>query len=111
MDILVNKNVHKDEVLLYFMKNDGSAFCMLNYYKQEKHIMFLSNLNVNIESRGKGLGSCMMNNAILYAKSSGCKYLYLEVIHESSWVFDWYERLGFKLYRKDGDSCYMFKEL
>ena len=67
MDIIINKNVNKEEVLLYFMKNDGSSFCMLNYYNQEKHIMFLSNLNVNIENRGKGLGSNMINNAILHA--------------------------------------------
>ena len=73
--------------------------------------MFLSNLNVNIEYRWKGFGSCMIKHALMYAKSAGCKYLYLEVIHENSWVFDWYERLGFVLYRKDGDSCYMFKEL
>lgn len=111
MDIIVNKNVDDEEVLLYFMKNDGSAFCMLNFYKQENHVMFLSNLNVNADMRRKGLGAYMIKNAILYAKSAGCKYLYFEVKDRESWLSDWYNKLGFIPYRKEGDGCYMFKEL
>ena len=111
MELLINKNETDGDIQLSIMNKCGSAFCMLNYYENEKHAMFFSNFCINKESRGCGLGSIMINEVMKYAKGLGCEYLYLDVIVSDKWVCDWYERLGFVGYKNNGDRISMFKKL
>ena len=111
MELLINKNETDGDIQLSIMNKYGSAFCMLNYYENEKHAMFFSNFCINKESRGCGLGSIMINEVMKYAKGLGCEYLYLDVIVSDKWIYDWYKRLGFVEFKNDGDRISMFKKL
>lgn len=111
MELLINKNQTDGDIQLSIMNKYGSAFCMLNYYEKEKHNMFFSNFCVNEGNRRCGLGRMMINSVMQYAKSIGCKYLYLEVVMSNEWVYEWYKRLGFVEFKNDGDRISMFKKL
>ena len=72
MELLINKNESEGDIQLSIMeKEDGSAFCMLNYYEKEKHSMFFSNFCVNKDNRNKGMGYFFMKQVMDYAKSLG----------------------------------------
>ena len=111
MELLINKNETDGDIQLSIMDSYGRAFCMLNYYENEKHSMFFSNFCVNKESRGYGLGGIMIDSVVQYAKGLGCEYLYLEVVISNEWVYEWYKRLGFVEYKNNGDRISMFKKL
>ena len=88
MELLINKNETEGDIQLSIMDSYGRAFCMLNYYENEKHAMFFSNFCVNEDNRSCGLGSIMINEVMKYAKELGCEYLYLEVEISNEWVCD-----------------------
>lgn len=111
MELLINKNETDGDIQLSIMDSYGRAFCMLNYYENEKHAMFFSNFCVNKESRGYGFGGIMIDSVMQYAKGLGCEYLYLEVEVSNEWVYDWYKRIGFVEYKNNGDRISMFKKL
>ena len=111
MELLINKNETYGDIQLSIMDSYGRAFCMLNYYENEKHAMFFSNFCVNEGNRSCGLGSIMINEVMKYAKELGCEYLYLEVEVSNEWVYEWYKRIGFVGYKNNGDRISMFKKL
>ena len=77
------------------MEEDGISFCMLSFYEKEKHIMYLSNLNIAENFREEGRGNDILKFAIDRAKSYGCEYLYLFTVDKDSWITEWYKRKGY----------------
>lgn len=108
---ILNENESEEKILLSVMEEHGISFCMLSYYEQEKHIMFLSNLNVSKKFRRKGYGNDILNYAIKYAKSHGGEYLYLFTIDKNSWITKWYNRKGFITFNIEDGGCNMFLDL
>lgn len=111
MKILINKNSSEENIAIYMMESSGAAFCMLSYYEAEKHSMYLSNLNVDIDKRKKGYGKSILDYVISFSKKLGCKYLYISVDDKRSWVYKWYKRLGFVEYKKSCVGCDMFLKI
>jgi len=112
MNFITNKHISKDYVSEYIMEKSGIAFAMLTYYKNEKHIMVLSNVNISESFQKKGHGNELLESVILHARTLGCEYLYLNTIDSKSWITAWYKRRGFVPYREDENGeCYMFIKL
>ena len=111
MKILTNINTSESNVLVYCMESHGYAFCELSYYENERHSMFLSNLNVDEHHRRTGMATELISIVSSMAKKKGCNYLYLHTVDEKSWITDWYKRLGFIQYNTSDDGADMFKIL
>ena len=111
MKIITNTNTSEDNVLVYCMEEHGYAFCELSYYENERHSMFLSNLNVEEQYRRMGMATELISIVSSIAKKKGCKYIYLHTVDENSWITYWYKRLGFIQYNKSDDGADMFKIL
>lgn len=112
MKTITNINSDNNDVSIYIMEEHGNAFCELTYYENERHNMFLSNLNVSEHERRKGMATELLSIVEDIVKPKGCKYLYLHVNDSTSWIADWYKRIGFITYKSNDDkSCEMFKIL
>lgn len=105
MKIIKNIEKGNDDVIIYIMEKHGYAFCELSYYKNEKHNMFLSNLNVLKDQRHKKIATVFLKIIFKMAHKKGCHYLYLGVESASTnWVFNWYKRIGFIPYKISEDG-------
>lgn len=87
----------------------------IRIYKTGEHKgeAYLWNLHVVKNSRGKGYGRLLLDEATAFAMSQGCKAVSLDwdIEEAPKWVFDWYVRNGFDE-REFGRGCaYMVKEL
>lgn len=112
IEFIINKHSSGNHVIEYFMEKNGIAFCMLNYYENEKHIMYLSNLNIEEEHRQNGYGDDVLYFIKTYAKVHGCEYLYLSSENNKSWITEWYKRKGFKVFNEvENGECNMFLKL
>ncbi|HPR42513.1 MAG TPA: N-acetyltransferase [Candidatus Methanofastidiosa archaeon] len=60
---------------------------------------YISNVSVSPESRGKGIGTELMDKAQETAKEKGCDTLLLDVAIENDGAKRLYERLGFEIFK------------
>lgn len=111
MKYIINRNTSEENTLVYIMEEHGISFCMLSFYEKEKHIMYLSNLNVAENYREEGHGNDILKFAIDRAKSYGCEYLYLFTVDKDSWITEWYKRKGFIEYKVENGECNMYLKL
>ena len=107
-----NKNTYMEDgsVWIHIMSEDCRSFLDLSFYSKEKHIMWVSNLNVERYARKQGRGNLILKYAFKLAKKLGCKYIYLEV-KKGTFMFDWYSRLGFEPFSDENNNIQMFKNL
>lgn len=75
------------------------------------NVAYIRGLSVFDSERKKGLGTKLMCNAICEAKSSGMKFVKLDVEKEKEWLVAWYERLGFTSTNEDEHTYSMIKVL
>jgi len=62
---------------------------------------FLENVFVNEDSRGKGIGTKLVEAVILEAKKQNCYKIICTSRNESPDIHAWYSKLGFKDYGKE----------
>lgn len=58
---------------------------------------YISNIAVDPEFRGQGIGTCIVENALKLAKNSGCRKVILNVTLNNEKALKLYERFGFKV--------------
>lgn len=66
-------------------------------FEKENRVLFLSNLMVNENSRKRGEGRRLVEEAISLARSLGCDAVSLQVVRKTQWLVNWYERIGFSI--------------
>lgn len=94
---------------IYYFNSDCCHFC-LYIYDDDKLTSYLSNVHVNIEERGKGLGDEILNVACIISSAMGANRILLKCAIDS-FVHDWYYRHGFKDLVQEKEYVWMAKEL
>ena len=78
--------------------NDGFGMISIDYYNEDPETAFLHDFSVIPFARKGGMGKALLKAAIDKAKERNCKKVVLNWNAKSTplWVFEWYERNGFK---------------
>ena len=74
----------------YSSKNDMTYFCLYKYV-DDPFTLYLSNLYVDEDCRGLGIGNRILNFAASYAKINGAKRIRLWA-EKDSMPYKWYKR-------------------
>ena len=74
--------------------SDGSFRFAIYRYDDDPDTVYLSNVFVSEENRGKGYGNCILDAADNVAKEKGAKTIGLKV-KKGSFAHRWYGRHGF----------------
>lgn len=85
----------EEESYMYIMRQNGTSIIKLSWDKKDNESIYISDLHVDEYYRGKGYADSLMKIAEHVAKSRGRKILMLTA-DTTSWVYEWYKRLGFK---------------
>lgn len=88
-----NKPTYGDTTTI--ITEDASAYVMLTIFSNEKSVAVLHDLVVLKERRGEGLGSSMLEQAVLEAERMGAKVVRLGC-EKNSWLQEWYTRHHFE---------------
>ena len=105
MDIILNKE-NKSYAIKVTAEEEGKIlgwaylYIMFNDLHKEP-FGFLENVFVQEESRGKGIGSKLVEAAITEAKKQNCYKLICTSRYENSEVHAFYNKLNFKDYGKE----------
>ena len=67
----------------------------------DKNDYYLSNIAVDPQYRGQGIGTYILKNAVKTAEDKGCKRVLLDVTFKNKGAKRLYERFGFKVYSKN----------
>lgn len=90
--------------------NSENCRFALYAYSDEHDIIYLSNVFVDKDSRGKGLGNGILRKAEMEARKMGGKYLRLKCL-SSFWVHVWYGKHGYSdLCVDNNDVNYIWME-
>ncbi len=95
-----------------FMEKKGLAFARAYTYNDDKGSIYLDWLNVNLDLRGKGIGTELQNIREKLGKELRCKYVYLWV-KKGTWQRKWYARRGYKYFspNKKENAIWLRKKL
>ena len=83
--------IREDDKLVGFIKCD----IIDDFVSNGKPYMFLSNLCVSKDSRGKGYSKILMNEAEKIAKDRDCEYIFLTCRNEKVCAHGVYQKLGY----------------
>lgn len=78
----------------YVSSTDGSFRFAIYRYDDDSDSVYLSNVFVHEENRGKGYGNCILDAAYNVAKEMGAKTIGLKV-KKGSFAHQWYSRHGY----------------
>ncbi len=70
---------------------------------------YLSNVAVDPDFRGQGIGTCIMENALKLAENKGCPRVVLNVTLKNKKALKFYKRFGFKVTGKN-TAEWIFKD-
>ena len=85
--------IREDNKLVGFIKCD----IIDDFVSSGKPYMFLSNLCVSKDSRGKGYSKMLMNEAEKLAKDRDCEYIFLTCGNEKVCAHGVYQKLGYDI--------------
>lgn len=74
---------------------DASAYVMITVFNGKKDTAVIHDLVVLKDSRGEGLGSAMLEEAVAEAERIGVAKVRLSA-EPDSWLEEWYKRHGFQ---------------
>lgn len=103
------KKIHKYGVCIVAKsdKTEGLIAFYANNY--ETKTAFITSVLVSSESRGKGIGSGLVEACENICRENGFEKITLEVHSDNSIAISLYEKFGYKPYKTDGESIYMEK--
>ena len=80
------------------------------HHEQEADYIYLDDLSVTESYRNLGIGSALIHEAEGYAKEIGIQHILFHVEKSNTKAFQLYERLGYKVYRDDGNRYMMIND-
>lgn len=111
IDILPKKSEFNDKKDDINYSNNLENFTLKksNLPTLENYVLYLSDLEIEEEHRGKGYGKCCLIKIIdeLKKDMSNSKGLYLKVLKDNKIAIKMYDSLGFKILSKDGNILTM----
>jgi|LauGreDrversion4_2_1035121.scaffolds.fasta_scaffold167252_2 ribosomal protein S18 acetylase RimI-like enzyme len=81
------------------------------YVDLNKKIGFITNVSVDIEYKGHGVGNTLINEAKTYALKNNIKVIQLEVYNENIKAINFYNKHGFKVYDLAEKTSFMQYEI
>lgn len=91
--------------------NDVVAYLAVEVHREcEKEYVYLDDLSVAEKKRSQGIGSALIHEAEGYAKDIGIQHILFHVEKSNTKAFQLYERLGYKVYRDDGNRYMMIND-
>ncbi len=91
--------------------NDVVAYLAVEVHREgEREYVYLDDLSVAEKYRSQGIGSALIHEAEGYAKDIGIQHILLHVEKSNTKAFQLYERLGYKVYRDDGNRYMMIND-
>lgn len=87
------------------------AFLSVEVYREPEEYIYLDDLSVTEQYRNKTIGSFLIHTAESYAKELGIDSIVFHVEKTNQSAFRLYERLGYTIYRDDGNRYLMRKDI
>ena len=94
-------------------EEDGAvtAFLSIEVHREDPDYLYLDDLSVTEQSRGRGIGTMLIRRAEDYARELSIPVLVLHVEKENAGARRLYERLGYVPFGEDGTRPRMIKKL
>ena len=97
---------------IYVAEDDEvRAFLSIEVYREPQAYLYLDDFSVTAAYRGSGIGTKLIQTAEAYAKEIGIPAIVLHVEKTNESAFRFYERLGYAIFRDDGNRYLLSKEL
>lgn len=99
---------------LYVARDGGRviAFTSLQVYRDEEPpYVYFDDISVTAEYRGQGVGTALIRTAEKYSAQTGINAVVFHVEKNNTKAFSLYERLGYRIFRDDGDRYLMCKDI
>ena len=80
------------------------------HHEQEADYIYLDDLSVTESYRNLGIGSALIQEAESYAQEIGIQHILFHVEKTNTKAYRLYERLGYKVYRDDGNRYMMIND-
>ena len=91
--------------------NEVRAFLSIEVYHEPQAYLYLDDFSVTAAYRGSGIGTKLMQTAEAYAREAGVPAIVLHVEKTNESALRFYERLGYTIFRDDGNRYLLSKEL
>lgn len=80
------------------------------HHEPEADYIYLDDLSVTESYRSHGIGSALIHEAEAYAREIDIQHILFHVEKSNTKAFQLYERLGYKVYRDDGNRYMMIND-
>ncbi len=96
-----------------YVAEDGQvvAFLSVEVHRDPVAHIYLDDFSVTAAFRGKGIGSALIRTAETYAEQTGSRAVLLHVEKTNTPAMRFYERLGYAVFRDDGNRLLLKKDI
>ena len=100
-----------EDVLFAAEDNEVVAYLAVEVHREdEMDYVYLDDLSVTEKYRSQGIGSSLIHDAEAYAQEIGIQHILFHVEKSNTEAFRLYVRLGYKIFRDDGNRYLMKKD-
>ena len=96
-----------EDIIFVAEDNEVIAYLAVEVHREDVDYVYLDDMSVTEKNRGQGIGTSLIHKAETYAKELGLADILFHVEKTNTSAFRLYDRLGYKLYRDDGNRYLM----
>ena len=96
-----------EDIILVAEDDDVIAYLAVEVHREDVDYIYLDDLSVTEKKRGNGIGTFLIHKAEDYAMELGLEDILFHVEKTNTSALRLYERLGYKIFRDDGNRYLM----
>ena len=96
-----------EDIILVAEDGEVIAYLAVEVHREDVDYIYLDDLSVTDKKRGNGIGTSLIHKAEDYAKELGLADILFHVEKTNTSALRLYERLGYKIFRDDGNRYLM----
>ncbi len=96
-----------EDIILVAEDDVVIAYLAVEVHREDVDYIYLDDLSVTEKRRGNGIGTSLIHKAEDYAKELGLKDILFHVEKTNTSALRLYERLGYNIFRDDGNRYLM----
>ena len=96
-----------EDIIFVADDDDVIAYLAVEVHREDVDYIYLDDLSVTEKNRGNGIGTSLIHKAEDYAMELGLENILFHVEKSNTSAFRLYERLGYKIFRDDGNRYLM----
>ena len=96
-----------EDIILVAADDDVIAYLAVEVHREDVDYIYLDDLSVTEKKRGNGIGTSLIHTVEDYAMELGLEYVLFHVEKTNTSALRLYERLGYKIFRDDGNRYLM----